>query len=62
MAISFVITAVTNLIVAIALSYFLFYLLANLFGIMAAFIVKYGISETYVWKPETEAYSISSGK
>jgi dolichol-phosphate mannosyltransferase len=62
MAISFIITAVTNLVVAIALSYFLFYLLANLFGIIAAFIVKYGISETYIWKPEREAYSVSGGK
>jgi dolichol-phosphate mannosyltransferase len=61
MALSFVITAVTNLVVAIALSYFLFYLLANLFGIIVAFMVKYGISETYIWKSETKAYSISSG-
>ncbi len=62
MAISFIITAITNFVVAVALSYFIFYLLANLFGIIAAFIVKYGLSETYIWKPKSGAYLVYEGR
>ena len=50
LAITAVITGVTNFVVSLALSYFTFYLFANMFGIIAGFIVKYGLSETVIWK------------
>ena len=49
-ALTAIITGATNFLVAIALSFFVFYLLANFFGIMAGFLVKYFISEEYVWR------------
>lgn len=56
LAVTAVITGLTNFIVSLALSYFMFYLIANLFGIIMGFVVKYGLSEGFVWQQPGQRY------
>lgn len=56
--ISGLITGVTNFLIALFLSYEIFYLFANLIGIIAGFTVKYVLSETYIWKNTSQKYRL----